>query len=186
MKQNSFHIFYLRLASHGWIWVTALGSGPSLQMISQLLTQSLFLGALWSACWIVSTPWVHAISPLRMHPFPISSSPSWSSTDQTQVHLGWPRDWIKGRHTYPRWFSGSPAALNSCITRCYLVLSRYRLVVQSSFSVMLLLTRKCAEHPSSIPFFLSFSNIHTPSPRESLLYTCFSPVSPGPDPSFHG
>lgn len=30
------------------------------------------LGPLWSACWLVSTPWVQAVSPLRTHPFPIS------------------------------------------------------------------------------------------------------------------
>lgn len=185
MKQNSFHIFYLRLASHRWIWVTALGSGPSLQMISQLLTQpSLFLGALWSACWMVSP----RNFPLECTPSPFLPVPVEVPPTKHRYIVG---DREAGFKEDTRIPPGSPEALllwTPVSTRRYLVLSRCGLAVRSS-SVLLLLTRKCAEHPSSIPFVLSFSNIHTPSPTppwESLLYTCFSPLNPGPNPSFHG
>lgn len=74
--------------------------------------------------------------------------------------------------------TGSPEALllwTPITTRCYLVLSRYCLVVQSSSKG--LPDQEMCWTSIQHSFRPLFSNIHTPSPPspESLLYTCFSP-----------
>ena len=134
------------------------------------------LGPLWSACWWVSTPWVQAVCPLRTHPFPISFPvPIKVPLTKHRYILGNREAGFKEDTRIPTGSSEALLLWTPASTRCNLLLPRYCLVVQSSFSVMLLLTRKCAEHPSSIPFILSFSNTHTPSPGK-VFYTPAFPL----------